>query len=175
MPRQKQVKKEDINFDKAFEVHSRICDREQARRALLVDNIKDLVWMFDTQSYKGMLGSNPPPVWAGYLGLVEIYYSRSEVERWRRIWHYFQSIDVKLQDLFDVPETRLEDIAKIAPDSQKALELYGQAKVLGSLEWRNALAEFQGKPTSDECVHQFRVEQKCKKCGIIHPVEVPKE
>lgn len=175
MPRGKIISKDKIDVDKAFEVHSRIVERELARRALLADNVKDLTWMFDTQHYKGILGFDPPPQWTGYLGMVELYYSRAEVERWRKIYHYFDSIDTSLDTVFDIPPTRLEDIAKIAPDVIKLNLLLSQARQLGSLEWKNALAEFQGKPTSDECDHKMRIEERCTKCGMVHPVQIPKE
>lgn len=173
MAKQKQIDRDKIDVDKAFAVHVRITDREVARRALLVDNIKDLVWMFETQSYKAILGFDPPPQWTGYLGMVEIYYSRAEVERWRKIWlRLVVDLGLDLVPIISVPTTRLEDIARVATGTQHTLDLIAQAKELGSLEWRNVIAELQGKPTSYDCKHNMKLEQICKSCGVHHEVVI---
>jgi len=171
----KPLDKEKINPDEAFETHQRICKRELQRRALLVENIIDLQKMFDKQLYKAILGFDPPPVWSGYLGLIEIYYTRSEVERYRKIFGYFVGEKkYKLEDILDIPVTRLENIVNANP-TEKLDELLEQARQLTSLEWKNALAETMGKPTSWECKHSMRLKQICSKCGIQHFVEVDKD
>lgn len=175
MSRTKKIQKDSINVDKAFDIHSKICDREVARRALLLDNIKDLVWMFETQSYKAILGFDPPPKWSGYLGMVEMYYSRAEVERWRKIYSYFNNPAFEIDKLMKLPVTRLEDIARLNPDIPTAIDLVAQAEVLSSLDWKNTLAEKAGKPTSWDCQHTFKIQEHCTRCGLNHEIDAGNE
>lgn len=178
MSRVKEIKKESIDADKAFDVHKLICERELARRALLVDNIVDITEkMFGEQLYKPLLGSDPNPVWSGYLGLVEIYYSRSQVERYRKIYNFFfKKHGFKMIEVLAVPDSRLDQIVIAnSKDKEKVIELIEQAKILDSRQWRDAVAEAQGKPTSDDCKHNMRVEERCTKCGTAHVIQVPKE
>ena len=49
--------------------------------------------------------------------------------------------------------------------------MLAQAESLLSLDWRNVLAEIQGKPTSYECEHKNEIFQICSRCGLKHRIE----
>lgn len=177
MSRPKTIKQEQIDAEKAFERHQMIGKRELLRRKLLAENILDLNEMYESQGYKAILGLDPPPQWSSYLGQVEVYYSRAEVERYRKIvqalvktWGY------NLDDFLDIPVTRLEDISKIIMDKnfigttgdekERIDELFFQARNDASQDWRDTIAEFKGEQTSYDCQHKnMQVFEICSKCG----------
>src|SRR3990167_4288092 len=155
MPRHKQIKKEQINIDEAFNRHQDIAKREQMRRSLFLDNIRDLIKIFDGQEYKVILGNDPPPTWAGYLGQVEVYYTRTQIERWRKIFKVLcEQFKINELDLIEVPESRLGDISSIAINQDDAKELLAQAITCISQDWKDIVANKKGKPSSDECDHK---------------------
>jgi len=160
------IKQKEINSEEAFTRHQRIGDRELQRRQLLAENIMDLNEMFESQGYKAILGFDPPPRWSAYLAQIEVYYSRAEVERWRKIvQRLVKDFGYELRDFLDIPVSRLQDIVSIATDKEKAKDLFYRARSNTPQDWKDTLCEFTGKPTSDECIHKMSVWQICSKCG----------
>ena len=170
----KKISQEKISVDEAFTRHSKIVNRENTRRGLLLENVEDLVKMFDTQQYKVILGFDPEPHWSGYLAQVEVYYSRAEVERWRKIWRRLvQELKIKPEELILVPVTRLEDIARFVRSTNEAEEMLGAAKINTPQDWKDTLAKYNGQPTSLDCDHKgSKIFKICGKCGIKHVIEV---
>lgn len=163
----------EIDSQKAFERHQKIIDREKMRRQLLAENVFDLNEMFETQEYKVILGFDPPPVWSGYLSQIEIYYSRAKVERWRKIVEKLvKSFGFDIIELFDIPESRLEDIARNATTKEQVKELLLTAKTNTPQDWKDTLAEFKGLPTSLDCKHSAGIFKICSKCGMKEKVEL---
>lgn len=173
MPKVKQIKIADIDFDKAFDVHKMICEIELQRRELLAKNIRLLTEMFDKQYYKAILGEPPTPRWAGYLGMIEIYYSRGEVERWRKIYHVFvEDFQMKFETFIEIPVSRLEQIAQFAKNKEDAEKLISLAAHNNPQEWRDTLLIHEGKPDHYDCEHTNKIFQECTKCGNKHLVEM---
>lgn len=151
---------------KAFNIHKQIEAREIKRRELFAQNVLDLVQMHDEKLYEPILGFDPPPKWSGYLGLIELFYSRSQVERWRKIINKLvKDWDIEPKVFITIPETRLEDIANLIQDKKEGLELLAQAGTVTAMDWRRIVQELKGEPTSDTCKHGYEVYRICKKCG----------
>src|SRR3990172_7733273 len=152
--RKKSIKESQIAPREAFERHERIMEREKARRGLLMQNIEDLVQMFETQQYKAILGFDPPPTWAGYLGQVEVFYTRAEVERWRVIYTVLvQRFGIPLELFFDIAVTRLHEISRISTSKENAEEWIEKARVLTASDWREATRDALGKVSVHTCPH----------------------
>ena len=168
--RRKQKEKLELNSEKAFERHQSIIRRELERRKLFLENISDLWEMFNTQEYKVILGLDDAQ-WAGYLGEVAIYYTRSQVERWRKIWQKLEKeLEIKPETFIDIPETRLADISNLVSSKEEVEDWFSKARTAIPLDWKNHLAEYRGKPTSEECKHNFQGYEICKICGERHKI-----
>ena len=158
--------------NEAFQRHQNICEREKQRKLLLIENIVDLVSMYNSEDYKLILGDENSP-WSGYLGQIEIFYSRAKVERWRKIWKQLISKwDFTPEELFEVPETRLEDICSIGVSKVHISELLEQAKQLTAHDWKIIVDKAKGKVTSEDCKHEdsktFKI---CSKCGFKEKID----
>lgn len=161
-----------INAGEAFKRHERIAEREKVRRALFLDNVVDLVKMFDTQEYKAILGFGPDAKWSGYLALTEVFMARGEIEQWRKIYDTFVvKLGVDIGEFIDIPATRLLKIAQYAHTKDELLELMSHARTDTPQAWRDTCAEKSGRITSDQCSHlQKRTFEQCEKCGSKHQV-----
>ena len=133
-------------------------DREYERRRLFLQNIEDLAMVFESKLYEVEFDE-----WAGYLGQLEIFYSRSEVHKWIKIWQFFKEKKISLGDYLDIPVSRLLDIVKVGD-----IHLLNEAKSLLSRDWKDTIAECLGKPTTDTCKHNYTVYEICKTCGEKH-------
>ena len=159
----------DVNSQEAFDRHNEIKKRESMRRQLLALNIEDISKMYETQGYRVILGDDPTPPWTAYLAEVELFYSRAQVERWRRIYQKFvKEFELTLDKFFDVPETRLEDMSKVVKNKSEIDEWLNRALTATSLDWRNFIAEAMGKVTTEECEHKFKIFEICNTCGTKH-------
>ena len=151
----------------AFEIDKSIKDNELTRRKLFIKNILSLVQMYDEKLYQYLQGEGVKPNWAGYLGDVEKYYTRSKIERWRKIINkLIKGFGIDINLIIEVPETRLEAISKIAKTKEEAENLIMDAKMLTSRDFKNLILTKRGKPTTDECVHKFVEYEICKRCGL---------
>ena len=158
----------------AFTIHKNIVDRELLRRKLFIDNVSDLVKMHKMKLYKLQLGSEDAE-WSSYLSQVELYYSRGEIEKWRRIFSVFVEGFNILPDTFvDIPSTRLEDIASFATDRDFVNECFDSARVLIPQHWKDFVSKNKGKPTSDSHKHNFSVFRICQGCGYKHKQDIGK-
>jgi hypothetical protein len=167
----------EINGERAFARHQKIADRELERRALFLENVRDLVEMFESEDFKAILGFDPPPTWAGYLGQIEVFYSRAQVERWRKVWTFCKTNNIDLLDVVEAPESRIEDISRIKGlNREEYAELITKAKLLTSRDWKDTIAPFLGKVTTDECMHPHpKVYIECTTCGNRTKQEVDME
>lgn len=165
------------NAEKAFKIHQDIIEREKQRRKLFGLNVLDLVIMYGKDFYKLILGEGAEAKWNGYLSDIEIYYSRSKIERWRRIIEkLIQQFGLEIDTFIDIPETRLEgvvDIIKAREKDKKEViledveKLLHMAREMISLDWNNIVKKERGKITTEECEHKkMDVYRICKVCGF---------
>ncbi|HOE15458.1 MAG TPA: hypothetical protein PLH82_02125 [Candidatus Paceibacterota bacterium] len=164
----KQLRLDQINSDEAFNRHQRIAEREKIRRELLIENMRDLLQQFGTQGYKVILGDEDSE-WTAYLSEVEVFYPRTRIDRWRKILSVLvNSYHIEPLSFIDIPEIRLEAVSKLSKNKDEALEWLSRARTAVPLDWRNHIAEHYGKPTSEECQHDFQRFEICRICGKKH-------
>lgn len=161
---------EEKKGEKAFNLHTQVIENEKLRRELFLQNIILLEEMRNQELYKDILGDEKAK-WSGYLGELEIFYSRWKVQRWIFIHQKLMNeLGCQYNELLEIPESRLEEVARVAiQDNVK--DLLDKAKILLSLQWKDTLAELKGKPTSEICSHEFQKYEVCKTCGIKHESE----
>lgn len=146
----------------AHNLHTFITENEIKRRNLLAKNAELITEMIDTGAYKLVLGDEKAPVTA-YLAQLEVYYSRSEVSRFRAIVKTFKALGVGL-DVFDIPDSRLTDIAKFAT-KENIEEFLMNARTFTSTDWNSYVRLQKGLPVEEDCVeHDFETIHVCKKC-----------
>lgn len=168
--RPKKISLDKIDSTKAFERHQLISEREKMRRRLFLENVKDLFEMYETQQYRPILGADDTASWEAYLAQIEVFYTRSQVHRWQKLWKTLVK-DFKIDplDFIDVPESRLEDIEKTAGTADQARELIDQARTVStSRDWHDIICEKLGKPTTETCKHSFGIFRICGTCGLKH-------
>jgi len=152
---------------KAFELDKSIKEDELKRRMLFISNIQKLIQMYNEDLYKFILGEGVEPKWSAYLADIEKFYSRTKVERWRRIVNrLLKEFEIDVNSIIYIPETRLEEIVRVSKTKEEAEALIMQAKVLTTLDFKNLLREKRGKPTTDECQHNLVTYDICSKCGF---------
>jgi hypothetical protein len=170
----KRISLDELNTEEAFNRHQSIIQREEARRKLLIENIIDITNLFDSEEYKAIIGDEDAS-WSAYLSQLEVFYSRSEVNTWRRVINKFvNEYAIPIEELATIPVSRMKDLLSICkPDMEKerVYEFIGIAKTALPLDWKNVIAEQKGIPTSDDCEHQFDTVEICKKCGFKHKTQ----
>lgn len=149
----------------AFEIHTRIKDRENQRRLLLAENAKDLNTMLVQKYYKDILGAEDGE-WAGYLSDIQVFYTRNQVDVMTRI---YKKLSVKLnipQEVWiEVPLGRLVDILPIVT-TENYVKWFSKALVLTTRDWNIELRTAKGLTNEeDEHEHKFIQYETCSTCG----------
>jgi hypothetical protein len=155
----------------AFKLHQELTANEMMRRGLLVKNIEILEEIFSKGLYRDLLG-DPNAEWAGYLGSIDVFYSRAEVNRWLKIKKVLaDKFGFNLMDLLDIPVSRLATIASVAGDAKQAEELIGYAKTNLPRDWKDLINKLKGKNTIDDGhAHDFKRYEICRICGFRHAI-----
>ena len=156
----------------AFKLNEELITGEKARRAILVRNIEILEEVLSKGLYRDILG-DPNAEWAGYLGSIDVYYTRAEVNRWIKIKRKLSDeFGIDLMDLLDIPVTRLEAIAGVAEDSNHAEELLGYARTNLPRDWNDLVRKLRGKHTIDDGhEHQMNKYEICSICNVRHRLD----
>lgn len=153
----------------AFAIHKQIEENEQKRRLLLAQNAQLLFKVFDEKYYKELLGDEEAE-WAGYLGQLELFYSRNQVDTYRKI---YQKLTTQLgiaPDIWvDVPITRLFDLLPIV-DEENYAEWFAAALSLTKKDWNIELRKAKGLETEEDETHQHEdvLYAICRTCGRRH-------
>src|SRR3990167_765076 len=121
--------KEQERGELASSLYQELIGNEGLKRGLFIKNIDLLSKIYKQELYKDILGDENGE-WAGFLGQVEVYYTRSEVWRWFKIKERLvDGFGFTLESLLDIPETRLENIADFqGAGKEKIDELLALAK-----------------------------------------------
>jgi len=154
--------------EEAFNLYQQVKDNEKTRRKLFILNVVSLTEIYNKNLYKEILGEEVEPKWNGLLADLEIYYTRSKIERWRKIiTKLVGELKIDPEKLIEIPETRLENIVSIYDKQDAEInDLLELAKNMIPIDWRNLVRSAQGKVTTDDCDHEFQEYQICKKCGF---------
>lgn len=171
MPKKKVLTKEERHGEEAFALHQEIVSNEQKRRALLIKNISNLSELYLMQGYKDILGDENAG-WDAYLGQLDVYYTRGEVARRLKVKDkLIDEYGLSFDELLDLPETRIGDIAYLAASPDEAREMLQLAKVLTSSEWKDEIHRRTGKHTrEDGHAHDMKKYEICKVCGMKHAI-----
>lgn len=156
----------------AFGLNKELVANELARRGLLVRNIEILEEIFSKGLYRDILG-DPNAEWAGYLGSIDVYYTRAEVNRWLKIKKRLaDEFGFDLQEILDIPVTRLEAVAILSGDSKHAEELIGYARNMLPRDWNEEVRKLKGKHIEDDGhAHDWKRVAICKICNSKHALD----
>ncbi len=149
----------------AFKIHNSIVDNERMRRALLAVNAELLQEMLGKGLYKIYLGDMSAEP-AAYLSQIEVFYSRNQISRLRAAYRLFRErFGMDLATVFDIPDSRLYDVIKVAKE-ENIDELLGFARHMLPRDWRNHIRSLKKLPTTENCNHhRFTDYAICIDCG----------
>lgn len=153
--------------EEAFSTHRQIEANEKMRRQLLVDNAALLVDMLDKEYYKDILGDEDAP-WAGYLGQLEVYYSRFQVDAYVRVYKKLTlKLGIPSKVWADIPITRLADCLKLV-DETNYEDWFTNALILTAKDWNIKVREAKGLVTEETEGHEHDMIEYdiCKQCGL---------
>jgi hypothetical protein len=151
----------------AFEYHNKIQSNERKRRELMAENAK-LLSIMKGGLYKAILGDDKGK-WAGYLGQIEVMYSRSSVENMIQIYQRLcEGLNLNYDEISDIPKSRLLDLSNILCSGSQVEEWLNKARNLTNQDWTNEIREMKGLPTMEECSHKFQDYEICSICGLRH-------
>jgi hypothetical protein len=160
--------------ENAFSYDMKIKANEQKRRELAAENAMLLSTMKKHNLYKAILGDENAE-WSGYLGQIEVMYSRNDVYNMIRIYDKFTNeLNIKYESICDIPKSRLLDIISIV-DASNVVEWCDKARVLINQDWAFEVRNAKGLKTEDTCTHTFCSYEVCKDCGLKHKLDVVKE
>jgi len=153
------------NGEIAFKLHKELLANEEARRQLLIANTRILTRLKEEHLYRDILGDENAP-WAGYLGLVDVCYSRSEVHDMLRIYKKFeQELHIPINSYIDIPKSRLVGLIPII-NNENYEEWFSKARTLLSKDWKIELRQAKGLITEeDEHQHEYEEYEICSICG----------
>lgn len=150
----------------AFNLDVKIRQNESQRRLLLAENAKLLAEVLDKKLYHELLGDENGD-WAGYLGNLELFYSRNQSYTMIRIYRKLtEKLGIPPEIWVDVPITRLADVLPIITGENYA-DWFASAVSLTPKDWRIELRKHTGK-MSEEDTHEHDVSyyEICKICGM---------
>jgi hypothetical protein len=149
----------------AFKLHTKITDNEKQRRKLLAENAELITEMIDGGYFRHYLG-DPSAEPVSYYAQIEVYYSRNQIRRLITVKKILNdNFGIGLEDVFDIPESRLTDICAVAK-KENVNELLEKARVLTPSDWRTEIRELKGLRTVETCSrHDFKKTAVCKICG----------
>jgi hypothetical protein len=164
MPKVKQLTVEERKGEDMFALWKELIDNVGVVREKTIRNAEIFTNIYEHQGWKDILGDEDSQ-WSGLLAQVETHYTRAEVARWMLLWRTLHiEFGFLLEDLFKIPVTRLENIAKYCKDSVEAKHYMDLAESLSPQEWRDEIAKLRGKPTRETCKHDK---------GFVHYAQCP--
>lgn len=167
--------KEENKGDIAFSFHKKIIDNEKKRRELFAENASILSMMLEQEHYKAILGDINAD-WAAYLGQIEVFYSRNEVNNIINIHNKFvKELHILPAEFSDIPRSRLVDIIPFVNNSNYE-DWFAKARVLTGRDWNIEVRKEKGLLTEeDEHDHEMQTYNICKKCGAKHKIDETKK
>lgn len=153
--------------EKAFKLNEKVKENENKRRLLLAENAKLLSEIYDEGYYKELLGDEQGE-WAGYLGDLEVFYTRSLVNSYVKVYKTLtEKYNLDPETWVGVPITRLTDIVKINPPKEDLPDWLARALTLTSKDWSIEKKKALGQLIEDdEHAHEMVTYEVCKKCGL---------
>ena len=161
---------------KAWEIDERIKNNEKARRMLLAKNAELLDTIYEEKLYKELLGFEDGE-WAGYLADLEIFYTRNQINTYRRLYRKLTlELDIAPEVWVDVPITRLSDCLPVLTKSNYG-DWFTSALSLTSRDWNIELRKFKGLDTEEDEIHTHdnQIFEICRTCGKKHKLNVNPE
>ncbi len=154
----------------AFTFHKKIMANEKKRRELFAENASILTLVFDKEYFKTILGDEEAS-WAAYLGEIEVFYTRNEVDTIIRIHKKFvKELHILAPEFSDIPHSRLLDMIPFVLTSTY-LEWFAKARVLTGRDWLIEIRKEKGLLTEEEeHEHSMEIYEICSKCGKKHKV-----
>ena len=153
----------------AFDIHEKIIANEKLRRDLIADNARLLKDMREKEYYKVILG-DPDSEWAGYLGQLDVFYTRSKVHQLTTLYKRLtEKLGIPEGAWAQVPLTRLMDALPVI-DGNNYIDWFTKALTLTTRDWNIELRTAKGLPhEEDGHEHDMKVYDFCKVCGVKTP------
>jgi hypothetical protein len=149
----------------AFQYHTKIQENELKRRELLAENAK-LLSKMKGGLYKSILGDEKAE-WSGYLGQIEVMYSRNDVYNMIRIYDKFcKDLGVNYKEIADIPKSRLLELIPVISSLGQLQEWIDKARVLSNSDFRDEVRVAKGLVSMDSCQHKFKEYEICSQCGL---------
>lgn len=155
----------------AFEIHQKIQENEKYRRLLLAKNTELLNEVFEKEYFKDLLGDDEAE-WAGYLGEMELFYSRNQIHTYTRIYRKLTlELGVPADIWVEAPISRLYDILPVLT-KQNYDEWLAAAVSLTGRDWNIEVRKAKGliNEETDKHVHEDVLYEICRTCGRRHKV-----
>ena len=169
----KELTKEERRGERAFEAWKKLTENIANIRKFTIENAKLFTEIYDNQWQKDILGDEEAS-WVAFLAQPEVFYTRSEINRFM-ILHKTLSVEwgFVLEDLLDIPITKLENIARYCKSSSEAQHYLDLARTFSSADWKEEMNKLVGKPSAVDCNHVGLIKKYavCSKCGNKHPIE----
>lgn len=159
----------------AFTIHQEIVKNEEKRRSLIGENAKLLSVIYDNGLYRELLGDENAS-WSGYLGDLQIFYSRSRIFNLVSIYKKFtDKLNISAEQWVQIPTSRLVDMLPFVT-LENCEDWFAKALTFTSRDWLIESRRARGLITSeDEHTHQMVGYNICKVCGLkecTHQIEV---
>lgn len=159
----------------AWELHQEIIKNETNRRELMAKNAELLSKIYDHSYYHELLGDENAQ-WSGYLGEIQIFYSRSKVHNLVTIYKRLtEKLGIIAELWAQIPTSRLIDILPFVT-KESAEEWFTKALTLTGRDWLIETRKAKGLITlEDEHKHKFTTYEMCSICGMkqhTHQVEI---
>ncbi len=155
----------------AFSFHKKIINNERKRRELFAENASILLAILEKEYFKAILGDEKAS-WAAYLGEIEVFYSRNEVDNIIRIHKKLvKELHIISPEFSDIPRSRLIDILPFITNSNYK-DWFAKARVLTGRDWNIEVRNQKGLITEeDEHEHKMVNYDICSICGKKHKIK----
>lgn len=152
----------------AWKLNEMVIENEKKRRQLLFDNMKYLAELHNTGLFRAVLGDGEAP-WSAYLGQHEVFYSRSQVYNYVKIYNKFiKELKLDSQLLVNIPYSLLYSLIRVVNENN-VIEWLDKAKSLTTQDFRDELRIAEGKESYNDCKHKdIKLYSICPTCGYRH-------
>lgn len=149
----------------AWDLHKEIVENEKGRRLLMAKNAELLSKIYDHNYYQELLGDEQGK-WSGYLGELNVFYSRSKVFNLVAIYKKFTNeLNISSEEWIQIPTSRLVDILPFIT-KENYEDWFSKALTLTGRDWLIESRRAKGLVTEeDEHQHRFVKYDICEICG----------
>lgn len=156
--------------EKAWALHTQVIKNEQMRRALLIENMKNIHELHLDKLYTVIIGDEDAP-WSAYLANNDIFYSASQVYTYDKIYGKFvKELNIDIDKLIDIPHSKLSNLISVVT-KENVDDWLSKAESLTTQDFEDELRKAKGKISYLDCPHKYVPYSICSSCGFRHKGE----